>query len=92
MDILGVKEICNDKKAFGLVEEEKSLGELLNELDELVGLKKVKAAVNDLIAYQKVQKLREKEGLFSSKSTLHLAFAEIWNRENNGCSYCLVVI
>ena len=68
-----VKEICNDKKLLP-VEEEKSLGELLNELDELVGLKKVKAAVNDLIAYQKVQKLREKEGLFSSKSTLHLAF------------------
>lgn len=68
-----VKEICNDKKLLP-VEEEKSLGELLNELDELVGLRKVKDTVNDLIAYQKVQKLREKEGLFSSKSTLHLAF------------------
>ena len=68
-----VKEICNDKKLLP-VEEEKSLDELLNELDELAGLKKVKATVNDLIAYQRVQKLREKEGLFSSKSTLHLAF------------------
>lgn len=68
-----VKEICNDKKLLSF-KEEKSLDELLNELDELVGLKKVKATVNDLIAYQKVQKLREKEGLFSSKSTLHLAF------------------
>lgn len=68
-----VKEICNDKKLLP-VEEEKSLDELLKELDELVGLEKVKATVNDLIAYQKVQKLREKEGLFSSKSTLHLAF------------------
>lgn len=37
-------------------------------------LEKVKDTVNNLIAYQKVQKLREKEGLFSQKSTLHLAF------------------
>ena len=39
-----------------------------------MGLEKVKTTVNDLIAYQKVQKLREKERLFSQKSTLHLAF------------------
>lgn len=68
-----VCEICN-RKEERTAEEEKSLPELLKELDELVGLKKVKAAVNSLIAYQKVQKLREKEGLFSQKSTLHLAF------------------
>lgn len=69
-----VREICNmDKKIFA-DEEEKSLPELLKDLDELVGLKKVKATVYDLIAYQKVQKLREKEGFFSQKSTLHLAF------------------
>jgi len=69
-----VREICNMDKKAQSIDEEKSLDELLKELDELVGLKKVKATVNDLIAYQKVQKLREKEGLFSQKSTLHLAF------------------
>lgn len=69
-----VCEICNMDKKVVSDEEEKSLSTLLEELDELVGLKKVKATVNDLIAYQKVQTLREKEGLFSQKSTLHLAF------------------
>ena len=69
-----VKEICNAGKTDTADEEEKSLDELLGELDELVGLAKVKSTVNDLIAYQKVQKLREKEGLFSQRSTLHLAF------------------
>ena len=69
-----VREICNMDKMVVSDEEEKSLSTLLEELDELVGLKKVKATVNDLIAYQKVQTLREKEGLFSQKSTLHLAF------------------
>lgn len=69
-----LREICNMDQKEKTVEEEKSLSELLKELDELVGLKKVKIAVNDLIAYRKVQKLREKAGLFSQKSTLHLVF------------------
>lgn len=69
-----VREICNANKKDFVNEKEKTLLELLKELDELVGLKKVKSTVNDLIAYQKVQKLREKEGFHSQKSTLHLAF------------------
>lgn len=69
-----VRELCNMDKKSHDENDEKTLEELLQELDELVGLKKVKATVNDLIAYQKVQKLREKEGLYSQKSTLHLAF------------------
>ena len=40
----------------------------------MVGLKSVKAIVNDLIAYQKVRKLREKHGFFAEKNTMHLAF------------------
>lgn len=55
-------------------EEEKSLEELLGELNALIGLEKVKAKVSDLIAYQRVQKLRESAGLHSQKNTLHLAF------------------
>lgn len=69
---LRLKEICN--KDIVTEEEEKSLPELMDELNELVGLEKVKAQVNDLIAYQKVQKLRKEHGLNSEKSTLHLAF------------------
>lgn len=52
----------------------RSLNELLNDLNELVGLETVKAKVNDLIAFQTVQMLREKHGLHNQKSTMHLAF------------------
>lgn len=69
-----VREICNMNIASREADDEKSLEELLQELDDLVGLDKVKTIVNDLISYQRVQKMREKEGLFSQKSTLHLAF------------------
>ena len=55
-------------------EKEKTLPELLAELNDLVGLKKVKTQVHDLIAYQKVKKLRKEKGLVSENSTLHLAF------------------
>jgi len=71
---LCVSKICNRERNDYCEEEDKSLSELLEELNELVGLSQVKAKVNDLIAYQKVQKMREEEGLHSQKSTLHLAF------------------
>lgn len=65
--IVGVEEPSNP-------EDEKSLSELLKELDQLVGLHRVKETVKDLIAYQKVQLMRRKVSLISPKSTLHLAF------------------
>ncbi len=52
----------------------RTLSELLNELNALVGLESVKEKVGDLIAYQKVQKLRRENNLNSTKNTLHLAF------------------
>lgn len=55
-------------------EDSRNLKELLQELNKLVGLKKVKAKVHDLIAYQKVQVARKEFGLKSPKGTLHLAF------------------
>lgn len=61
-------------KNEGRYEDKRSLFDLLSDLDNLVGLKEVKAKVNDLIAYQKVQVLREKHGLHSQKGTLHMAF------------------
>lgn len=54
--------------------DKRTLQELLDELNALVGLESVKAKVNDLIAYQKVQKLRRENNLHSSKNTLHLSF------------------
>ena len=55
-------------------EDKKTLSDLISELNELVGLNSVKSKVNDLIAFQRIQLLREKNGLHSQKSTLHLAF------------------
>ncbi len=52
----------------------KTLPELLDELDNLIGLETVKSKVKDLIAYQKVQKLRNENDLHSAKNTMHLAF------------------
>lgn len=67
-----ILEICDSDTETD--EEDKTLSELLNELDLLVGLDSVKNKVNDLITYQKVQKLRRENDLHTAKSTLHLAF------------------
>ena len=66
-----LERICNSDE---VVEDTRSLTDLLEELNNLIGLKNVKSKVNDLIIYQKVQKMREKEGLNAVKSTLHLSF------------------
>ena len=55
-------------------DDDRSLPELLNDLDNLVGLAEVKSKVKDLISYQKVQMLRSQQGLKSQKGTLHMAF------------------
>jgi len=68
---LEIKRICNSDE---VVEDARSLTDLLEELNNLIGLKNVKSKVNDLIIYQKVQKMRQKEGLNTVKSTLHLSF------------------
>ena len=68
---LEIKRICNSDE---VVEDARSLTDLLEEVNNLIGLKNVKSKVNDLIIYQKIQKMREKEGLNAVKSTLHLSF------------------
>lgn len=70
----GYLKILDISKKEKVEEDPKGLEKLLNELNSLVGLKDVKSKVNDLITYQKVQKLREKHKLHIAKSTLHLAF------------------
>jgi len=66
-----ISDICNQDY---IDEDKRTLEELLIELNTMVGLNKVKTKVNDLIVYQKVQKIREKHKLSIPKGTLHLAF------------------
>lgn len=61
-------------KVFAEDSSARSLDELLDDLNMLVGLENVKVKVNDLIAFQTVQMLRQKKGLHNQKSTMHLAF------------------
>lgn len=53
---------------------ELSVEQLVDELDRLIGLESVKNKVRDLIAFQKIQKLRQKHNLKIQQSTLHLSF------------------
>ena len=69
-----ISYICNPDSVLSDPLADKTLEQLIDELNQLVGLKKVKAKVNDLIAFQKVQLLRKKMGLKTPKNTLHLAF------------------
>lgn len=69
-----IVKICESGNTKKSDEPELSLEELLSDLNGLVGLSRVKSKVNDLIAFQKVQKLRRDNGLSASKNTLHLAF------------------
>ncbi len=66
-----VLDICNSNK---LIDDQRTLPELLNELNDLVGLENVKENVNNLIAYQRVQEMRRDNNLRTMNSTLHLAF------------------
>ncbi|MEG0577880.1 MAG: AAA family ATPase [Bacilli bacterium] len=66
------------KKVDDILEELKvssniQFEDLLNELNELVGLKIVKQQVYDLISYNKIQQLRVQNGLKKSNKTLHMA-------------------
>lgn len=66
-----IREICRPTEN---VEDARTLQDLLDELNALVGLEKVKSKVQDLIIYQRVQKMRQEKNLHSAKNTLHLAF------------------
>ena len=65
---------ANDRFRAQRDDDPRTLPELLDDLDKLIGLESVKSRVNDLIAYQKVQMLREQQGMRSQKGTLHMAF------------------
>jgi len=67
-----IQSIC--KPATDVDDDTRTLQDLLDELNALVGLEKVKNKVQDLIVYQNVQKMRREKNLHSAKNTLHLAF------------------
>lgn len=67
-----IQSIC--KSTIEVDDDTRTLQDLLDELNALVGLEKVKNKVQDLIMYQKVQKMRREKNLYSTKNTLHLAF------------------
>lgn len=55
-------------------EPEKTLDELLDELDALAGLKKVKSEVRSLIAVQEANRWRKEHGLPVVSTSLHMVF------------------
>lgn len=67
-----LNEICIENKQTE--DDNRTLQDLLNDLNNLVGLQQVKTKVRNLIDFQLVQKLRKAEGLNTLKNTLHLAF------------------
>ena len=56
-------------------EETHSLDEYLDELNRLVGLKKVKKDVNSLINLVRIRKLRDERGIKQPPMSLHLVFS-----------------
>jgi SpoVK/Ycf46/Vps4 family AAA+-type ATPase len=54
--------------------EDLSPGQVLAELNRLVGLESIKKEVESLVKFLKVQKLREEKGLAASKISLHAVF------------------
>lgn len=69
-----IEELCKTHEEKNSIESEKTLEELLDELNRLIGLETVKSKINDLIAFQRIQQLRKRQGLAASSNTLHLAF------------------
>lgn len=67
-----LSQILSDEK--GIEQDDRTLDELLQELDCFVGLQAVKEQVKNLIAYQQVQKKRKENDLSVPINTLHLAF------------------
>lgn len=70
--IVSNKQIIND--SYNVDTQYLTLDELLSMLNSLVGLQNVKKEVENLICYQKVQKMRQKYGLSHSNKTMHMAF------------------
>jgi stage V sporulation protein K len=75
-EVLGIKkrEIKKETTNAKPINAEDSLEKVLNELNQLVGLEKVKSDVLELINFLEIQKKREKQGLKNAEITLHTVF------------------
>lgn len=72
IDIYAVKPSANDVHQDS--NDESTMDDLAHQLNQLTGLYNVKNKINELIAFQKVQRLRESQNLIVPKNTMHLAF------------------
>jgi len=63
-----------EEKKDSVIVNEPLAGDPYKELDELIGLNKVKQEVRSLANFVKVQKQREKQGLKTAKVSYHLVF------------------
>ena len=70
----GVFQTVSNSTAHPTAEEFQTLDELLDELDALVGLQKVKDDVNSTINLIKVNEMRAKKGLSKAAVSSHLVF------------------
>lgn len=68
------KEADNQEKQAEQTAQAEPETDPMEELDALIGLKAIKHDVKELIAFVKVQKLREKSGLKAAPASLHLVF------------------
>lgn len=51
-----------------------SVEEILNEINELIGLESVKKLIYEIIAYSEIQKIRKQEGLKTDSLVMHMIF------------------
>lgn len=72
IDIYAVKSSANDLQRDS--NDESTMDDLTHQLNQLTGLYNVKNKINELVAFQKVQRLRQIQNLIVPKNTLHLAF------------------
>lgn len=70
----GVFQTVSNSTSKPSAEESQTLDELLEELNALVGLKKVKDDVNSTINLIKVNEMRAKKGLYKASVSSHLVF------------------
>lgn len=67
-------ELDSHKIPLGKVAEEERLEDIMQELDELIGLSKVKYLVKEIQAFAEIQKRREEEKLLAEPQVLHMIF------------------
>lgn len=67
------KQLNSDPNNANTISD-RDLDHILQELNQLIGLKQLKEEINNLVAFVNIQKKREEHGLPKSPLTLHLVF------------------